>query len=130
MFFPLKLNLVCIDTGIFHYAIQVVPTQHNFLNRTYSSSNQYSYTDRSVKVCCFCSAYRQPPPSSIRSHLYTFLQASDMLFGVQLQGQQFKDNFGLVFTYDFYPVCLFSIVYHTYLVLTLKLSCLIDYVAG
>lgn len=66
-------------TGIYHYGLQVVPTEHVFLNYTISHSNQYSYTERSV-------------------------DAQNVAFGVTLNGQQFREQHGIVFTYDFYPV--------------------------
>lgn len=80
---PLKgeMNHPPSSTGIYHYGIQVVPTEHNFLNGSISHSNQYSFTERSV-------------------------EAQNVAFGVTLNGQQFKDNFGIVFTYEFYPVML------------------------
>jgi len=54
-----------------------------------------------------------------------------MLFGVQLHGQQFKDNFGLVFTYDFYPVCYLHFSSVSYRRLKkVKLPSMIDYVTS
>ena len=69
---PLKFgvdNNPAPGTGIYHYGIQVVPTEHIFLNRSISHSNQYSYTERSV-------------------------EAQNVAFGVTLNGQQFKDQYG------------------------------------
>ena len=78
---PLKIkeNMPPDSTGIYHYGIQVVPTVHTYLNKTTSESNQYSFTERAV-------------------------EAQNVMFGVTLGGQQFRDDFGIAFTYDFYPV--------------------------
>ena len=63
-------SLLAPGTGIYHYGVQVVPTEHVFLNKTISHSNQYSYTERSV-------------------------EAQNVAYGVTLSGQQFKDQYGM-----------------------------------
>jgi len=70
---------VTAGTGLYQYAIQVVPTHYKTLKGDLSHANQYSVTEREIG----------------------FQQVQG---GVSVSGQMFKDVFGLLFTYDFYPV--------------------------
>ena len=72
------------DTGVHHYALQVIPTQYQPLKgEAYRQNlNQYSVNDRSVEAM--------------------FVNEGNL----QLAGQSFSDTFGLIFTYDFYPILL------------------------
>lgn len=72
------------DTGLHHYNLQVIPTQYQPLKGEYykQNLNQYNVNERSVESM--------------------FVNEGN----VQLAGQSFMNTYGLVFTYDFYPILL------------------------
>jgi len=71
---------VATGTGLYHYAIQIVPTHYNPLKGTKLHANQYSVTERQVEL-------------------------ENMLQGITILGQSYK-GVSVVFAYDFYPVML------------------------
>lgn len=71
---------VAPGTGLYHYAIRIVPTHYNPLKGAKLHANQYSVTERQVDV-------------------------ENMLQGISILGQSFS-GISVVFAYDFYPVML------------------------
>ena len=69
------------STGLYHYALQVVPLKYTTLGRREKRLNQYSVTERAVEY--------EPV----------------VTMGVSVGGQFFRDM-SVVFTYDFYPLML------------------------
>lgn len=80
---PLNGQIITLPNtvGIYHYAIQVVSTSYINLKKQVSKANQYAVTERTVDV-------------------------ADAFMGFSVAQQSFKDFYGLLFTYDFYPVSL------------------------
>lgn len=66
-------------TALRHYRLQIVPTVHKYLNGTSTRVNQYSSTEANV-------------------------DEDRSLQGVVIAGSVLKEFYGVVVTYDFYPV--------------------------
>lgn len=75
-------SLVPAGSGLYHYAIQVVPTQYKTLYGALSFLNQYSVIEKAVP---WEQMERVEP----------------------IQGLHLRDFQGIVFTYDFHPVMLY-----------------------
>ena len=71
------------DTGLFHYGVRVVSTHEQFMNKTLIHKTQLSVMDKPVALDIVAA-------------------------GASISGQMIKDNLGLLFTYDFYPIMLQS----------------------
>lgn len=70
------------DVGVYHYGIQVVPTQYKTIDGELSFANQHAVVDRVLT--------------------FDQLQMNDVVNGIHMR------NFrGLIFTYDFHPVMLY-----------------------
>jgi len=85
--FPLTDTVTEVDAaaGVHHYALQVVPTHFKPLGggeRMLKHANQYSFVEKSV------------PLEAIAA----------MMGHVHIGGQQLHKFYGVIFTYDFYPL--------------------------
>lgn len=76
-----QLSNAAAGVAIHQYVLQVVPTDLKRANGTVEHLNQYSVTEREV-------------------------EGDQLLMGVTLSGQYFKDFVGVLFTYDFSPIML------------------------
>jgi hypothetical protein len=78
-------TMVDKELGLYHYNIQVVPMHYRAAKgKSYDQQlNQYSVTERGIETMALA-------------------QGGSIALG----GQSFQDTYGLVFTYDFYPLIL------------------------